>query len=83
MTDKREAVFRDVPDAEAGVACGLRLDSVRFLLTRIRKDRNILDLWDCQLLSAVADCGATHSADSNRGKGYKVWDVYKRSRRAT
>lgn len=68
LTEKHAAVFfRNVFDAVAGAECGLYLESIRFLLTWIRRDCKLFRLWDCQLLFAVADCGgATHSADSSR-----------------
>lgn len=69
MSADREACssfFRNVFDAEAGAECGLYLESIRFLLTWIRRDFELFHLWDCPLLFAVADCGATHSADSSR-----------------
>lgn len=70
MSADREACssfFRNVFDAEVGAECGLYLESIRFLLTWIRRDCKLFHLWDCQLLFAVADCGgATHSADLSR-----------------
>jgi len=70
MSADREACssfFRYVFDAAACAECVLYLESIRFLLTWIRRDCKLFHLWDCQLLFAVADCGgATHSADSSR-----------------
>ncbi len=43
MSADREACcsfFRNVFDAEAGAECGLYLESIRFLLTWIRRDLN-------------------------------------------